>query len=227
MTLLRRVATRISCGVVRRASPGAKEWAEATAHEVEFIEGDWRALGWALGSVRILWQRRETAVLSPADVPESARQFAREILKRTALGCTVGFLVAIDFSLNIWGPHRFGDTVIEQLGEYLMLGGVLNMIVRFLVGRGKLSLHRDCPITIPEYRGELERQRDFHRGLWFWSGFVLLVAGMFLFSAGTVIAYPALREMAIFEGLFVLIPSGIGIPVNLRLVRECQRRIDG
>ena len=54
MTLLRRVAVWISNGVVRRASPGAKEWAEATAHEVEFIEGDWAALGWALGSVRVL-----------------------------------------------------------------------------------------------------------------------------------------------------------------------------
>jgi hypothetical protein len=44
--------------------------------------------------------------------------------------------------------------------------------------------------------------------------------------AGSVIAYPALREMALLEGLFILIVSGVGIQVNLRLVRKYQRRID-
>jgi hypothetical protein len=58
MTLVRRVALGISSRVVRWASPGCREWAEGLEREVEFIEGDWRALAWAVGSTRVLLERR-------------------------------------------------------------------------------------------------------------------------------------------------------------------------
>ena len=45
MTALRRLAVRISQVVVRLASPGAKDWAKATAREVELIRPDWFFLG--------------------------------------------------------------------------------------------------------------------------------------------------------------------------------------
>jgi len=48
----------ISERVARWASPGCKDWAEGLAREVEFIENDWRALGWAIGSMRVLLDRR-------------------------------------------------------------------------------------------------------------------------------------------------------------------------
>jgi hypothetical protein len=61
MSPIRRLAVRILGVVVRWASPGCKEWAEGLAREVEFIGGDWRALGWALGSVRVVLDPRATA----------------------------------------------------------------------------------------------------------------------------------------------------------------------
>jgi hypothetical protein len=61
MVLLRRVAVRVSKFVVRHASTGSHEWAEGLAREVEFIENDWRALAWALGSTRVLLERRSSA----------------------------------------------------------------------------------------------------------------------------------------------------------------------
>ena len=54
MTLVRRVAGKISRAVVRYASPGCKEWAEGLAREAEFVQGDWAALWWALGSTKVL-----------------------------------------------------------------------------------------------------------------------------------------------------------------------------
>lgn len=58
MTLVRKLAVRTSSAVVRWASPGCKEWAEAQAREIEFIAGDWAALGWAIGSMRVALDRR-------------------------------------------------------------------------------------------------------------------------------------------------------------------------
>ena len=37
---------------IRRAGPGAREWGEAMRREMDFIESDWDALLWAMGSVR-------------------------------------------------------------------------------------------------------------------------------------------------------------------------------
>jgi hypothetical protein len=59
MTFLRRKALEISRWVTWLAAPGCKEWAEGLEHEVEFIDNDWRALAWAIGSSRVLLDRRE------------------------------------------------------------------------------------------------------------------------------------------------------------------------
>jgi hypothetical protein len=61
MTLIRRAAVAISARVVRWSAPGCREWAEGLENEVEFIDSDWRALAWSLGSVRVLLDRRATA----------------------------------------------------------------------------------------------------------------------------------------------------------------------
>jgi hypothetical protein len=57
MALVRKLAQSISRRVVRWASPGCKEWAEAQAREIEFIRSDWAALGWAIGSMRVVLHR--------------------------------------------------------------------------------------------------------------------------------------------------------------------------
>jgi len=56
MSIVRRAAERLADFTVRHASPGSKSWAEAIAAELDAIEGDWRALGWAFGGLRILFR---------------------------------------------------------------------------------------------------------------------------------------------------------------------------
>jgi hypothetical protein len=69
MSLIRRLALKISDEVVRYASPGCKEWAEGLAREVEFIGSDWAALAWAIGSTRVLLDRREARIGSDTTAP--------------------------------------------------------------------------------------------------------------------------------------------------------------
>ena len=74
MTLIRRVALTISDEVVRWASPGCKEWAEGLEREAAVIESDWAALRWAIGSTRVLLDRRAAPLTSLDEVPAETQK---------------------------------------------------------------------------------------------------------------------------------------------------------
>jgi hypothetical protein len=54
MTAARRFATRLLLAVARHVCAESREWAEAMLRELDFIESDWEALLWALGSARAM-----------------------------------------------------------------------------------------------------------------------------------------------------------------------------
>ena len=52
MTVIRRFAARVLSATIRRARPGVRAWGQAMLREMDFIESDWSALFWVIGSVR-------------------------------------------------------------------------------------------------------------------------------------------------------------------------------
>jgi hypothetical protein len=63
LTRIRSLASRALNAVVRRAPAEVREWGTAMSREMDFIENDWDALFWALGSVKSLtvsWKGRRT-----------------------------------------------------------------------------------------------------------------------------------------------------------------------
>ena len=100
MTLIRRLAMKIAGVVVRDASPGCREWAEGVAREVEFIEDDWSALRWAIGSTRVLLDRREAPMSSLADVAERGRRLSERVSKEGS-GYVYALIVAIPYLLRL------------------------------------------------------------------------------------------------------------------------------
>jgi hypothetical protein len=54
------------------------------AQEVAYVEGDWAALGWALGSARVLLDYREAPIGSLADLPAAEKRFAESKRKGNA-----------------------------------------------------------------------------------------------------------------------------------------------
>lgn len=54
---IRRLASAILTTSVRWASPSGLEWGNAMLREMDFVEGDWAALFWALGSATALFRR--------------------------------------------------------------------------------------------------------------------------------------------------------------------------
>jgi hypothetical protein len=56
MSMARRLAYKLLNSVVRHASPDSQEWASAMLSELDFVESDWSALVWALGSTTALFR---------------------------------------------------------------------------------------------------------------------------------------------------------------------------
>jgi hypothetical protein len=50
MSTVRRFASKVLRVVIRHASDESRDWANAMLRELDFIESDWAALLWALGS---------------------------------------------------------------------------------------------------------------------------------------------------------------------------------
>jgi hypothetical protein len=67
MTVVRKMAFKISALVIRFSSAGNKEWAAGVAGEIDFIENDWKALAWAMGSLRVLLNRKSAPIRSLED----------------------------------------------------------------------------------------------------------------------------------------------------------------
>jgi hypothetical protein len=56
MSFPRKIATGLLRAVLRASSEESREWAAAMLQELEFIEGDWEALFWALGSTTAIFR---------------------------------------------------------------------------------------------------------------------------------------------------------------------------
>jgi hypothetical protein len=158
MTFLRRVAMAISERVVRWASPGCREWAEGLAREVEFIESDWRALAWSLGSMRVLLDRRKAPIRSMAEVPGEAQRLVERIRGGYGSWWVIfqGPQYAVEFFLR-------GQTDYYRAGCALIVFGSLVAGITLLVDRHRLKApYKDDVYDDPLacaffYRAELKR----------------------------------------------------------------------
>jgi hypothetical protein len=76
------------------------------------------------------------------------------------------------------------------------------------------------------YRTELERQRDFHRGLWLWSRVVIVIPGIYLFLIGRAIEHPEgfFHQPRLIAASVVL--AALAVVRQLRLARKYQHEID-
>jgi hypothetical protein len=61
MGVPRRLAARLLRAAVRLAPGESREWASAMLRELDFVEGDWAALFWALGSTTVILRQAASA----------------------------------------------------------------------------------------------------------------------------------------------------------------------
>jgi len=99
MSLLRRLAVRWLETVGRNAPPACREWASAMLHELDFIESDWAALLWALGS---------TAAVSRHCLRAWVRGRKEEATMKDAAMKVAGVLLGVLIAVAVMGAGAFG-----------------------------------------------------------------------------------------------------------------------
>lgn len=203
MTRRRKLAIKISDTIVRRSLPAYRDWAEATRREMEFIEGDWAALGWALGSWKMAASCRcqGAPLRSLAEVPGAARTFVR-----TARWSTIVTWLSLLW-MCYWFSGIFRHTTLNPsrlLGWSFVVAVLVYIACHAIVFRGwSLPREGELPVIAGLYRSALERQRDFQAGVWYWSRAALMIAGPVLSIYRTWLLKPSGVRTMVLDANFL------------------------
>jgi hypothetical protein len=190
MRPLRGLALQITQLVVTYASPGSKEWAEGLARELEFIEDDWSALRWALGSVRVLFNYRPAPIQSFAELTCAAEKFAER--KRYAvndlwLTRNLQWLYMLLLALlRLSDFFHAVDARVRAAYGILILGLLMLAIYACIRSKEPVVPDRDDVLaTIQFYKKELARSSSLS-SIDFW---IFIVASL-LIGPGYILAQP-------------------------------------
>src|SRR5580704_5459223 len=108
MSAARRLASRLLGAAVRQSSSGSQEWARAMLSELDFIESDWAALFWALGSARAIFKysvpRQLHAWLGKCSSQEEGPML--KLIRRNAAGALSGIGIAVGVLVAAFGVVR-------------------------------------------------------------------------------------------------------------------------
>jgi hypothetical protein len=187
MTRLRKLAVKISNTVIRRSLPAYKDWAQATSRELEFIESDWAALGWALGSWKMAARCQNAPLTS--------------ILRGARVSTVVTWLSLL--WMCYWFSGVFRHTALNPsrpLGWGLILAVLVYIACQAIAFRGwRFPREGELPAVASLYRAALERQRDFQSGVWYWSRAALIAAGPVLATYRTWLMRPSAGREVVLE----------------------------
>jgi hypothetical protein len=184
MSYLRRLALKISNTVVTYASPGSKEWAEALAREVAFVESDWAALVWALGSVRVLFRYRPIGSFADlSSLAQKVTETKRDHPNGTWMAAFVWFFIFA-------GKFCVARSWTERAGCSLVAAGFLNFGIFVLVeNRRTVPPSDDIIALILSYKAALERFRR-SSGWWMMGSVTFLCLGQMLAARDGFRAHP-------------------------------------
>jgi hypothetical protein len=222
MMRIRKLALKISNEVVIWASPGSKEWAEGLAREVAFIESDWAALRWSLGSIRVVFDRRETPIGSLDEIPGRFTEFANfSIYARAALWWPIiqGPFTALELLIRRNVHSLYGSS---SLGTSFIIFACVCMLIVWLIERQRLKRQMtddvmgDVLISAMAYKTALARHCSF-----IWIPTIVIT----LFWAGRAMEQGGFRAHPFLSSIYIVI--GISYVLALRLVQRIfQRRIE-
>jgi len=164
---------------------------------------------------------------SPVEVP--AHDLRREALRlRSGVRMRNWFVAAVCGMLIIAYAVFFArsSTNLERIGAVLSIAGAANVIVQFLKRPGRRIPDVSATETTRFYRAELERHCDFHRGKGTGSWLLPLLPGPILFNLGVALDQPGIAAIIALQMTAFLMLAAIVIPLNLRMARRYQRRLD-
>jgi len=215
MTLIRRLALNISDAVVQYASPGCKDWAEGLLREGELIESDWSALGWALGSTRVLLDRREAPLGSLDDVPAAAHKFVsyRHIV--------AGIWIYLSGQVLRYGwQFSIAKNWLEHAGCSIVVLSSISIWIYTFIERRRLDalMSNDIEDYTLFYKAELERQ--YYPKWW------IPIISVFFYGTGMILAQRGgVGANPVSSALLGLLLLAV-VPLIVHTRRRNRRRLD-
>jgi hypothetical protein len=224
MTLVRIVALTISDDVVRWASPGCKEWAEGLEREAKVIESDWAALRWALGSTRVLLDRRPIPLTSLDAVPAATQKFVESVRFRAGFVLAMSIMYGLQGLLYLWKFCKARNTLEFAACALVILFSIF-VGVYSLMERRRLNVPwydsiYDDPLACTHLYKERLKRRD---SLWiYFSYFLCWGLGTVMFNHGeSYDSFEVICEVIYLGLFFLLIP-----PVMYQRKQNNLRRIE-
>jgi hypothetical protein len=118
------------------------------------------------------------------------------------------------------------NTALERIGSVLSIAGTANVIVQFLKRPARTMPDSGAVESIRFYRAELERHRDFHRGKGIHSWLLPFLPGPMIFNIAFALDRPIFAPIVALQMAAFLMIAAIIVPLNLRMARKYQQRID-
>ena len=181
--------------------------------------------------LRDLWQAQpqESFWMSPDDLRKKRKRLNRELLIRDS---TVWIVCLFEIGWFAW-ILTISPQLVTRIGSILIMFGMAFMNAQIWLDqrRRRRSLQRAEASgnvnSLDFFRSELVRQRQFHRGLWFWSRMAALYPGLLVFGIGASIVFPWPQNLAGISvaGVAVLL-FPLATWLNISKSRKYQREID-
>jgi hypothetical protein len=177
---------------------------------------------------RALWQSQPAAPfrLSAEDLRQRTARLERDARRRTLAGYGVCAFEAVAFL----AVAAFARHPLMRAGALLLVAACAFHAYQFralqLARRAEAAARDEATASLAFYRSELERQRDFQRGMWLWSRIFVLVPGGCVFFVGFALAYPSLAPFIYAELAAFLLIVPVGVPLQLRRAGRYQRQLD-
>ena len=177
--------------------------------------------------VKNIWQNQsvEGTTMSLEEIKKQMGQLQKKMRQRNVVvGLALLLLVVVCARLLF----KAGN-LIEGIGAALLVIGAGYVGYQLLLIRKKPAsvIRENEPLASAMfYRTELERQRDFHRGLWLWSRLVIVVPGVVVLLIGSVIEHPERIHRIRLNAATVAVLAVLQVARQLRLARKYQREID-
>ena len=182
-------------------------------------------------ALRALWQRQPDTKFSmePDDIQ---RKFSRlqARLRRRKYFAYVGCLG--ESVIFAWWLIFTAQPIVMRIGCLLIIlgmnfvGGQIWLDIRDrqkALQNSSAAGHTNC---VDFYRAELVRQRNFHRGIWFWSRLVALLPGLLLMGLWGTIHGTQDGGSALIVLIATPISAIVAVWLNYRLSRKLQQQID-
>jgi hypothetical protein len=178
-----------------------------------------------------LWQAQpqETFQMSPDELRCKWKSLNRTLLVRNG---TVWFVCLFEIGVFSWILIAFPQ-LFMKIASALVILGMAFMTAQVALDQRRRRLSRIRAEasgnlnSLDFFRAELERRREFHRGLWFWSRMAALMPALLLWGIGVVVLIPWPQKIAgwsIVSVTVFLIP--LAIQLNSIRAKSYQKQID-